>query len=417
MKFQEFQFLWKIIRAITLLSGVLLSFFAVIEVIRAYNTLYQLNEFAGYAFLSVIGIIFIWLIIYVTKAIGARPKVIKAPRIKNRLIATQRELKTYSRYLARYVRRLCENDRLSDEDLNELIYGLEVFLKKNEGRITEQERIGNIQQLESEYIEPLLMKLDEQAEREVQTCVRDIMLGVTLSPYRAIDLFVVIYRNAIMTVNIIKIYNSRPQLTEQLLICKDVVSIVAAVNFINFGSRFTEQLMSSVPYIGSIVDDIAQGIGAGLLTSAAGHAAIHRCRAYRGWDRDDSMEMMASRIGKFFRDIHNIFKQDVLPAMRYRVASLETWEKLTSGVGVVFDKMGDIIKSFVRVPVSAGFRNRAFSNNNINTSAYKRLNLIKVPFSYAWRGIRFTNGRLATTAGGMKKRIGNMFRRSDEEER
>jgi hypothetical protein len=140
---------------------------------------------------------------------------------------------------------------------------------------------------------------------------------------------------------------------EQAAIIKDVLGIVAAVNFINFGSRFTEQLMSNVPYIGTIIDDIAQGIGAGLLTSAAGHAAMHRCRAYRGWDREASMQMMASKIDLFFRDIYSIFRHDVLPKMRYRVASIETWEKLTNGVSFVFEKMAGIIRSFVRVPAVA----------------------------------------------------------------
>ena len=85
------------------------------------------------------------------------------------------------------------------------------------------------------------------------------MLGVTLSPFRAVDLAVVIYRNAAMVFRIMSFYNSRPLLSEQVLILRDAFSVVDTVNYLNFGEKLIEQLFSRVPWIGQAVDDFAQG--------------------------------------------------------------------------------------------------------------------------------------------------------------
>ena len=410
MKFRELQFWWRIIKTITLVAGVLLSFFAVIEFIRAFNTLYELNPYAGYGFLIITGIFITWLFFYVAAAIGSRPKVLEPPEIKDNSLASPRELRNYLQYLEKLLRRLQENNNLAQTEIREGLQKYINYIKENKNSSAGQELIDTIQKIESECIKPLILKLDSFAEREVQKCIRDIMLGVTLSPYRAVDLFVVIYRNAVMVVNVSKIYNSQPRVREQIAIGKDVLSIVAAVNFINFGSRFTEQLMSKVPYIGTIVDDIAQGVGAGLLTSAAGHAAIHRCRSYKGWDRKESMHMMANKIDLFFRDVYNIFRQDVLPSMRYRVASMEAWEKLSSGMASAFEKMVEIIKSFVREPAPAGGTPNGSDNSYRNES--KPFRFVKAPFSYAGKGARHINKKVKHSSGKIKSKLNKTFKKS-----
>ena len=74
------------------------------------------------------------------------------------------------------------------------------------------------------------------------------------------------------------IYNSRPLLSEQVLVLKDVLKVVATINYMNWGQKVAESLTSSVPIIGRASGEIAQGLGAGLLTSVAGHGAMERCR-------------------------------------------------------------------------------------------------------------------------------------------
>ena len=45
---------FRIIRTVVMAVGVLFAFFTVIEVLRAYQTLYALHPWAGYAFLAAI---------------------------------------------------------------------------------------------------------------------------------------------------------------------------------------------------------------------------------------------------------------------------------------------------------------------------------------------------------------------------
>ena len=46
---------FKILRNAVLIVGVLLTFFAVMEVIRAFHTLREFHPYAGHAFLAVLG--------------------------------------------------------------------------------------------------------------------------------------------------------------------------------------------------------------------------------------------------------------------------------------------------------------------------------------------------------------------------
>ncbi len=103
---------------------------------------------------------------------------------------------------------------------------------------------------EEQIIKPLLNTLDEKAETHVQNSVRDVMLGTILSPYKAADLLIVLYRNLVMVKKITTTYNSRPRFREHLRIMLDTVSVVATVNFINMGKNVVECLGSIVPFIG-----------------------------------------------------------------------------------------------------------------------------------------------------------------------
>ena len=72
------------------------------------------------------------------------------------------------------------------------------------------------------------------------------------------------------------------------MILRDVLRVLITVNFLYIGRNLVENLFANVPLLGRVVDDMGQGLGAGLFTSAAGHAAIERCAAFRGWDKETS---------------------------------------------------------------------------------------------------------------------------------
>ncbi|MHC4308887.1 MAG: YcjF family protein [Planctomycetota bacterium] len=342
---------WKIIRLAILGIGLLLSFFAVIEIIRAYQTLYDLHPAAGYVFLGFLFCGIVWIVGYVVVTLASRPAILIPPLISDANSATSRELRRYGRYLTKYINRLSDNAALSTEEKDKASEGMmELALALDTGDNKEAFLIA-IEKAEEQVINPILDKLDAESNKEIRACVGVVMAGVVVSPYKAVDLIIVLYRNLVMLMRIVRIYNSRPRFRQQLQILGDTIKVVATVNYINVGKSLLEGLGSIVPY----TDVIAQGIGAGFMTSVAGHSAMYRCRAFKGWDEEKAKESLRNRMRGFYTDIGDIFKKDILPMIMKRLGDLskEKMEEIRTGISAALGETGNAITSFVRVPMSA----------------------------------------------------------------
>jgi hypothetical protein len=191
------------------------------------------------------------------------------------------------------------------------------------------------------------------------------MAGVTLSPYRSSDLLVVLYRNGSMVLRLATLYGGRPRLAEQLAIARDTLRVVAAVNFLNFGNKLLEGILAGVPMVGRFADDVAQGIGAGFLTSAVGHAAMQRCEAFHGWDRAAAVETLSAGSRRFLVDVRDIFLKDVYPSMRSRLPQAELWERLGAGIRTAMDTAAAGVDGLVARPVLAGGRAMARTGSSM----------------------------------------------------
>ncbi len=335
---------WIVVKRLIIAIGVLLGFFAFIEVIRAFQTLYAIHPWAGYVFVLILLAGIVWFFVYVFKEIFARPRVLRPPGFKNVKKPTLAELQRYGKYLLHYVERLDNNPSLEHSgEHKETIEKLNQTLNSKKDTQSLQEAI---EQVEKEVVRPLLKELDEAAEKEVRKCVRDVMASVTFIPYKSIDLFIVLYRNFSMLVRIVKIYNAQPRFREQGRILVDTLKVVATVNYFAMGRNLLEGLGSKVPGIGNFVDDIAQGTGAGFMTSICGHAAIERCRAFRGWNEKEAKERLRDNISDFYGDVKDLFKKDFLPMILGRVAhtSKDTYDKVAS----VLDETGNSIGNFFK---------------------------------------------------------------------
>ncbi|MHC5083331.1 MAG: DUF697 domain-containing protein [Planctomycetota bacterium] len=181
--------------------------------------------------------------------------------------------------------------------------------------------------------------------------MRDIMVGVTLSPYKSADLLIVLYRNLMMLVRIVKVYRVRPALSEQIAIFSDIINVIATVNYINMGKNLIEGLGSKVPGIGRFIDDIAQGIGAGFMTTITGHAAMDRCRAFKGYNTEEAKRHLLSHVGDFYTDVKDMFFKDVWGGVRSRAGAVA--EDKADKVAAAIDETGSSITNFVKVPVKA----------------------------------------------------------------
>ena len=329
-------------RRIILIVGVLLCFFAVMECLRAYVTLREIHPLLGLGFLIIFVISIIagssWLIWTVYR----RRRALRPPTIADPENPTLAELKRYARYLLRYMARLADNPAVEQTDRDVILDTTRSA--RIDGVEIEALRVL-INDLEARVIQPTLEHLNEKAQAEVRKSVRDVMAGVAFSPYQAVDLVIVLYRNFTMVGRIIRIYNTRPGLSQQWRILSDIVGVIATVNYIDMGRDLLEHLGARVPGIGKFVEDIAQGTGAGFMTSIVGHAAIHRCRAFKGWSEEEARESVCRNLKSFYGDVKDLFKKDILPGIMGRVAdtSRDTLEK----VGTALDETGNSIGQFV----------------------------------------------------------------------
>ncbi|NLK41216.1 MAG: DUF697 domain-containing protein [Planctomycetes bacterium] len=340
---------FRIIRTAVTAVGVLLAFFAFIEVVRAYQTLRAMHPIVGYAFLAAIAAAGLWLGWYLWVNLAAVPKALKPPVIAAPAAATSRQLKKYLRYLQRFLERLTVNTAVSDEKHASIQIALDQIERTLAEPSSPEQMRAVIEVVEERAIVPALAEIDAQASRQVRDSMRDIMIGVTLSPYKSADLFIVIYRNLVMTIRIIRIYNARPAACEQCRILLDILNVIATVNYINMGKNLIEGIGSRVPGIGRFIDDIVQGIGAGFMTTIAGHAAMQRCRAFKGWNAIEAKQHLLSHVGDFYNDVKDIFFKDVWQGIRRRagVQNDEAGEKIADAL----DETGNSLANFIRVPM------------------------------------------------------------------
>ena len=104
--------IWKLIRTAVIVIGVLLTFFAVLEILRAFQILHEMHPVAGYVFLVVVLGLLLWCVIYFWANMAVFPKALRPPRIDDVQAATDRQLKKYIQYLRRFLQRLISNPNL-----------------------------------------------------------------------------------------------------------------------------------------------------------------------------------------------------------------------------------------------------------------------------------------------------------------
>ncbi len=323
---------WRLVRTAALVIGVLLSVLAVVEIVRVYVILRELSSWLGVGFLLVLVAGLAWLVGKFFAAFWSLPSAPAPPEIDDLTRLSPAEVLASAGFLRHRITQLQQNPSLAESQRESLDAVLTQL-----GQPVDQEVVSQSQA----EINRILAPLDDAAERIVQSCVRDVMIAVVLSPYRSADLLVVLYRNGQMVLRLAQLYQTRPAPVEQLRIVRDVLAVVATVNFLNFTEKFVEQLLERVPLLGQLAGDVTQGVGAGLLTSATGHAAIHRCKSIDPWSRQIAQERLARRMSRFAHDVQAILKTDILPKLRPRLPEFKSVaDRLSAAFDATIESMG-----------------------------------------------------------------------------
>lgn len=375
MDTSAFQLWLRLIKTTAIFFGVLLTFFAFIEVARAYVFLREISPWLGYAFLVALIGGLLWLTGGFLNAFLRLPRAPAPPEVADPDNLTPAEAMACAGYLQHRIKQFIKNPRLPAAD-HQLLEETHIQLSKS----TSQPVI----QRSRDDLNRILAPLDQAAEKMVQNCVRDVMAAVVLSPFRSADLLVVLYRNGQMILQLAQHYQTQPTLSEQLRIFRDVLAIVATVNFLNFTEKFLEQLFQGIPIIGTVAGDLSQGVGAGLLTSATGHAAIQRCKCIDPWNRVAAQKGLVKRMPQFARDLKAIVSSDVLPKLLPRMPDSKS---VSDRVLMAFDATINGMGAWVWRPVAT--RGSAFASATVRGGAS------------AWHGLR-------SGTQGMAKRL-NVF--------
>jgi hypothetical protein len=356
-----FKDIWNIVRRIAIILGLFLCMFMVAECARTFLLFYRIHRIAGWTFAVLLGLVGVWALWYLTAALRAQPPVLVPPTLADP--PGHKDMRRYCQYLIRYLERLSENHALPDDQRQAARDKATAIAEVLKAHPLNDDLDRAIQQTENDVIAPLLGQLDEKAGHEVRQCVRDIMLAVMVSPYASMDLLIVLYRNAAMVLKVVQVYRSRPGAREQFHILRDIFLVVVTVNFLNISRKLIESLFAHVPLVGRVVDDIGQGLGAGLLTSVAGHAAMGRCRAFRGWSREEEVRSLGAQMAGFLTDVRDLFTKDLLGELKGRIRSEVPpgtadqpgfWDTIARGVNSAVDATARALDSLVVRPAVAG---------------------------------------------------------------
>jgi uncharacterized membrane protein YcjF (UPF0283 family) len=360
----RFSELWRLIRLVAVGVGAFLAFAALIECVQAYQVLYNVHPYLGFCFLMALLGGVVWAVVYFTLSIIHRPVVLVPPPRCDFETARPRELKRHARYLIAVLERLADNSFVPAESRAVLLAEATAMKNRLGTGVSSEVLIESLRATVEQVIGPAIAPLDAEAERRVRCCVRDTMLGVTVSPWRSMDLLVVLYRNGQMILEVSQLYHGRPRLRDQLHIFGDVMKIAATVQFLNIGSRLIENMTSWIPMLGRFADDIAQGIGAGLFTSVTGYAAIDRCRSFQGWDEAAARAGLGGQLKQFLADLKGVVGDTIMPALRSRIEAsnpddaqaTKLMDRMRAGIGEAIDRTCETMDSCVRKPVEVGYR-------------------------------------------------------------
>lgn len=318
----------KIIKKIIWVVGGFLVFLIIIEILRAYQTLYFINPWLGYILLAVIFSACIWIIYKLFVILFTRDKIVDPPSISDWEVVSKKEVIIYNRYLLNICRRFTKNKNFDDGHKEFLIGEIKSFSVINRGNKSLDSLIDIKKTIEDDLITPSYNILKEKAETIIQKTVRDIIIAVIVSPLRSADIFWVVIRNLNMYNDISKLYNVRLHLGYTIRVLIDIVKIVATVNYLNLGEKLIEGLMSKVPLIGRSSDDIAQGIGAGILTNAVGTMTIRRITCLVVWDDESEKQTFKQEAVSFGTVVVRIYK-DISPNVFKKAKdSWNNWGKL-----------------------------------------------------------------------------------------
>ena len=290
-------------RILTALSALLLLYFLA-ELYRTIQYFFTISPWIGYLSAAIIGLLVLELIRQYFKTMFALRRASPPPEFEDPENPTDTELKHYLAFLKKRMATLGGN--LEEQPDLPALFPAQAADESNKA-FHDRIRGG---------IDVVVAPLDEQAEKEIIRAVRDALLGVMFSPVRSLDVFIVLYKNFKLVATISRIYDTKPDISVQFKIAKDIIAIAVTLNVMNLSDKFIEKLLSNVPGLQGSADDVVQGVGAGFFTSVIGFTAMSRCRNLDPWSVQEQQQTIKNNFKSIMRIISNIIFKDAGPRLK-----------------------------------------------------------------------------------------------------
>lgn len=310
--------IWRTIRRIGLLLGLLLLFITFVEASWAGLLLYRINPVLGYTFVAITTLLALALIWRLLLWRHDRQTLVPPPRPTGTRVR-QGDLEAYCAYLAHRMKRLSLNENLTREErlkIRQQAYNIEGLLGSHP-LIDDLTRA--ITKAEQEALEPAFRLLDKHAEALGASKIRSVIEDAVKPPFPVVNSMVVIYHQITLITMIVDIYMSRATLREYAQVIKDVANSLGRAQIFRISQRLFEGVYANCPPLGRGVDDLGQAITCTWLTWTVTRAAAYRCRTLYPWQLGQAVEVLDRGAPEALIVLRDTLIADVLPMLKLRI--------------------------------------------------------------------------------------------------
>lgn len=339
------------VRAFLILCG-LLSFFAAMELIKAFNVLYRFNPLVGYAFAAALAGTAIYLVLRLF-GFALDHRTLDAPPKPDGDTATHDDMKAYVRYLGHVLKRMGANPFLDEplrQQLRQEAYDMDDTLGAHP---LNDDLRGIIAKSSSGVLQAGMARLREQANGHARARMRCIAQDVVEPPLPIGHCLVVVYHEIALVSEIVETYLGRPALFEHLSVIRDVWQVLAEGRFLALGRDLFASVYANAPPLGRSIDDIGPAMTSIWLTRIITMSAIIRCETLDEWETSAAIRRIEAMTEETVAAIKETLAQDILPILKLRLrhsapegtADVPAFSKsIVDGVTKALDTLANTLK-------------------------------------------------------------------------
>ncbi|MBN1478022.1 YcjF family protein [Candidatus Sumerlaeota bacterium] len=244
----------------------------------------------GWLFLAAAAALVWWLIGMPILRFLHMPVALRPPELPPReqgLHATH--LERHVKFICKYLQRQRRNSFLADhvDKIDTAIETGQVLAGaiKTRGDEGLDESLRQVELFRRQQVDPILLPLDEEAERIIRTEALGVGVATAVSLNGTLDALIVLWRNVNMVSRLARVYYGRPGPRGSLLILRDVSTVVLISNYLDNLTDTAGNLLGK--WLGGIAAVVAgpllNGGANAVMTLRLGYLARARCRSMQRW--------------------------------------------------------------------------------------------------------------------------------------